>query len=682
MKGITADLKKPLESLMDLYDHLTNLSDIDYLRDHKISNYISEKVRVVGEIRRLADNTDDVQALNYYAGLILNKEPFLPHDVAEAERCLISAADKGSALAQYNLARLYSGEFAYDYDETSHKADAERYIKALEQNDDMYSAYFLAQYYIKNERYEEGHANLEAAVAASVPEALVYKAKAFINGRLPGIEKDGKQAFSMFKRAYERCMVVGEERLAQPNLKYEILYHLGCMYINGWGVLVNGYTGRCLIVKAALRHPEARNYCETVMYDWYEQMVEEVEKLDVDSLFEGLSAASDFRKIMQKAGAYAHGEDGEEYDMEILIPDHDASDDDDDHGDDDDGSEFDPMSIFTGDNPPKVKVYNYDGQDDYFNRDHKGDNSFENIERRAPKIRIKALDKAEIDRIFEPLDNMIGLGHIKKEVRSIVNLVQLNAMRETQGLPRIPVSTHMVFTGPPGTGKTSVARLVGDILWEIGYLNSGHVVEVARQDLVGEYIGWTANMTQKALDAANGGIFFLDEAYTLSNSDYGRDFGYEAIDVINKYMEDNRDDMVVIVAGYKDEMANFLRANPGLKSRFKHELEFKPMDHEQLHAVYKSFCNQYKMVLSDDAEALLQKVLKRADRQGEFHRSNARGVRDMFERMLVKQAERLAENFADLTEADLVTIEKQDIFMPETFNDGNITYLPNKKKDD
>ena len=129
-------------------------------------------------------------------------------------------------------------------------------------------------------------------------------------------------------------------------------------------------------------------------------------------------------------------------------------------------------------------------------------------------------------------------------------------------------------------------------------------------------------------------------------------------------------------------MGRFLASNPGLKSRFKHELDFKPMDAEQLYSVYKSFCKKYQMVLSEDADTLLEKVLKRADRQGEFHKSNARGVRDMFERMLVKQAERLAENFSNLSEADLVTIEKQDIYMPETFNDGNITYLPNKKKDD
>tara|TARA_Y100000296_G_scaffold2495_1_gene2929 strand:- start:148155 stop:150167 length:2013 start_codon:yes stop_codon:yes gene_type:complete len=670
MKSITADLQKPFESLKALYAHLSSLSDLEYLREHKIINYISEKVRVVGEVRRLADHTEDVRALNCYAELILNKAPYLPHDAAEAEHCLIRAAKQGSVKAQYNLVKLYSGAFAYDYDTDSRKDDIERYIAALNEADDDYAAYFLAQYYITHDQIEDGHAKLEQAVAANVPEALNFKAKAYMNGRLAGVEKDGKLAFSMFKRAYERCLVIGEDKLVEPDLKYEILYHLGCMYVNGWGVLINGYTGRCLILKAAERNEEARKYCETIMaeYEWYAPMKEEVKNLDVDSLFEGSSAATDFRKIIQTVH-----ESASEYDMDIEVELKD--------NEPQDNGGFDPMSMFEGDNP-NIKVYNYDADEDFFSHVHEGTPQFGGAERRAPKVRLQALNKDELDKIFAPLDDLVGLGHIKKEVRSIVNLVQLNAMRETQGLPKIPVSTHMVFSGPPGTGKTTVARLVGDILWEIGYLSSGHVVEVARQDLVGEYIGWTANMTSKALHAAKGGVFFLDEAYTLSNDDSGRDFGYEAIDAINKFMEDNREDTLVIVAGYKDEMGRFLASNPGLKSRFKHELDFKPMDAEQLYSVYKSFCKKYQMVLSEDADTLLEKVLKRADRQGEFHKSNARGVRDMFERMLVKQAERLAENFSDLSETDLVTIEKQDIYMPETFNDGNITYLPNKKKDD
>jgi AAA+ superfamily predicted ATPase len=188
-------------------------------------------------------------------------------------------------------------------------------------------------------------------------------------------------------------------------------------------------------------------------------------------------------------------------------------------------------------------------------------------------------------------------------------------------------------------------------------------------------------MTSKALKAAKGGIFFLDEAYMLSNSESANDFGQEAIDTINKYMEDNRGDMLVIAAGYKDEMVNFMISNPGLKSRFKHELDFKPMDNEQLYAVYEQFCKQYELSLDEEATSLLHKVLHRAHRLGEFHKSNARGVRDMFERMLVKQAQRLAEEGFDLESADLQTIVKQDIYVPETINDGNVTFLSSKKDD-
>ena len=690
MKCISADLKKPLESLEALYTHLCRLADIGYLGEKKIENYISEKVRVVGEIRRLAESTEDRKALNYYAELVLNKAAYIPHDVSEAAECLMRSCKLGDLKAHYLLLCLYSGQFDAGYDAAEHEEDIQRHLAALKMLDDNnYAHYFLAKFYFDNDELEPALSHFELAVTAHIPEALCFKAKACMRGNIAGIEKDGKKAFTLFKKAYERCIVLGDGALMQPDLKHDILYHLGCMYINGFGVLANGYTGRCLIVKASEKNKEAQKYCESQLAgsEWFDDLCRDVQNLDVDSFFDGTSASLDFKKIINdddqwRVSAYAKfytadDDNGEDADDETLSADDEQS--------EKNTEIFDPMAQY---GEPDAEIHVYEREEDYYDQDeHRHlnrdgeENKFAVENKRAPKIRLEPLNKKAIDKIFEPLEQMIGLSEIKKEVRSIVNLMQLNALRKTQKLPAIPVSAHMVFSGPPGTGKTTVARLVGDILWELGYLSSGHVVEVARQDLVGEYIGHTAKETQRALAAARGGIFFLDEAYTLSMSDSSRDFGYEAVDTINKYMEDHRDDMVVIAAGYKDEMAGFLNANPGLNSRFKHHLDFEPMDGDQLFAVYSEMCKQYKLELSEDAGELLLKVLKKAHRQGEFHKSNARGARDMFERMLVKQAQRFADDMDNIDTADLQTILKQDIYVPDTIRDGNITYLSSKKDD-
>tara|TARA_R110002124_G_scaffold64985_2_gene177813 strand:- start:624470 stop:626491 length:2022 start_codon:yes stop_codon:yes gene_type:complete len=673
MKTISADLSDPIKSFDDLYEHLCLLSDVAYLREQKIENYISEKVRVVGEIRRLADATTDPKVLTRYAELILNKAPHLPHDITEAENSLIRASDAHYVRADFLLMNLYINKYGYDFDPESYRDDVENHLNILIENTTTpYAAYYLASFYRIIENHSEAMKYLDVALAANLPEALAFKAHAHFKGDIEGIEKDGKKSYALYRKAYERCVALGEEALDKPHLKYEILYHLGCMYINGWGVVQNGHTGRCLVFKAAEKNDTAKKYCSQFLSmtneEWYQRLQEDVKNLDIDSLFEGGSPALDFCKSNRNTNANANKQNSESADDAaqkpvVVIDEHDI---------------FDPMAIFLDPNA-KIEIREYNGEDEYDLRG-KEDDIFK-ADRRSPKVRLDPLTKDKIDEIFKPLDQLVGLGHIKQEVRSIVNLVQLNRMRVTKGLPEIPVGMHMVFAGPPGTGKTTVARLIGDILWEIGYLDSGHVIDVSRHDIVGEYVGWTANMTSKALKAAKGGIFFLDEAYMLSNSESANDFGQEAIDTINKYMEDNRGDMLVIAAGYKDEMVNFMISNPGLKSRFKHELDFKPMDNEQLYAVYEQFCKQYELNLDEEATSLLHKVLHRAHRLGEFHKSNARGVRDMFERMLVKQAQRLAEGSFDLENADLQTIVKQDIYVPETINDGNVTFLSSKKDD-
>ncbi|TDD42370.1 right-handed parallel beta-helix repeat-containing protein [Saccharopolyspora elongata] len=249
---------------------------------------------------------------------------------------------------------------------------------------------------------------------------------------------------------------------------------------------------------------------------------------------------------------------------------------------------------------------------------------------------------AELEGPLAELDSLIGLDGVKHEVLGLINLIKMTQRRQQMGLPMPPMSRHLVFAGPPGTGKTTVARLYGSVLAELGILARGHMVEVARADLVAQYIGATAIKTAEVVNKAMGGVLFIDEAYTLSSQSGGNgpDFGQEAIDTLMKMMEDHRDEIVVIVAGYSELMEQFLASNPGLASRFSKTVEFPNYSVEELVTITTNLCRKHYYELTDDAVDALTDYFERVPKNDTF--GNGRVARKLFEAMVSNQASRLA----------------------------------------
>ncbi len=248
----------------------------------------------------------------------------------------------------------------------------------------------------------------------------------------------------------------------------------------------------------------------------------------------------------------------------------------------------------------------------------------------------------ELSGPLRELNSLIGLRGVKAEVTALINLIKMSQVRLQMGLPMPPMSRHLVFAGPPGTGKTTVARLYGTVLKELGILSKGHMVEAARADLVGQYIGSTAIKTTELITKAMGGVLFIDEAYTLSagSGGSGPDFGQEAIDALMKMMEDHRDELVVIVAGYSELMEKFLESNPGLASRFTRTVEFPNYSVEELVTITSNLCAKHYYELTDDAVDALVTYFTRIPKNATF--GNGRVARKLFEAMINNQASRLA----------------------------------------
>ena len=273
------------------------------------------------------------------------------------------------------------------------------------------------------------------------------------------------------------------------------------------------------------------------------------------------------------------------------------------------------------------------------------------------EIKENVAPEPEIDPMDE-LEELTGLESIKHDVKELIAYVKVQKMRSEKGLKSVPVSLHLVFTGNPGTGKTTVARIIAKLYKKIGVLSKGQLVEVDRSGLVAGYVGQTAIKTGEKIKEAKGGVLFVDEAYALAKD--GDDYGQESIDTILKAMEDNRDDFVVIVAGYTEPMKKFIDSNPGLRSRFNKYINFEDYSIDELIAIFNSYCRKYEYsVGEEDLERIGNLIkLRKAKSDGNF--ANAREVRNMFEEIITNQARRISL-MEDPTEEDMKQILFADI---------------------
>ena len=268
-------------------------------------------------------------------------------------------------------------------------------------------------------------------------------------------------------------------------------------------------------------------------------------------------------------------------------------------------------------------------------------------------------EKPSLEELLAQLDALVGLDEVKKDVKSLINLMKVRKLRQENDLPVPPMSLHMVFLGNPGTGKTTVARLVGGLYAAIGVLSKGQLIEVDRSGLVAGYVGQTALKTQEVIKSALGGVLFIDEAYSLASGGEN-DFGREAIETILKAMEDHRDDLIVIVAGYNEPMTKFINSNPGLESRFNKYFYFPDYTGEQLMAIFRGQCKKNGYTLSADAESAALKLFDELYAERDDNFGNGRDVRNCFEDMVVRQSNRVAA-MESSTRDDLMTILPEDL---------------------
>ena len=277
--------------------------------------------------------------------------------------------------------------------------------------------------------------------------------------------------------------------------------------------------------------------------------------------------------------------------------------------------------------------------------------------------------KTEIAKILNLLnEELVGLTPVKSRIREIAALLLIDKLRRNLGITAANPGLHMSFTGSPGTGKTTVGLKMADILYQLGYIKKGHLLTVTRDDLVGQYIGHTAPKTKEVLKKAMGGVLFIDEAYYLYKPDNERDYGAESIEILLQVMENQRDDLVVILAGYKEPMDRFYESNPGLSSRIANHIDFPDYSTEELLRIAKLMLEDQQYQLTPDAESALTRYIQKRKEKPLF--ANARSVKNALDRARMRQANRIFDSRDQvLTKKELVNLEAEDILQSTIFND-------------
>ena len=265
-----------------------------------------------------------------------------------------------------------------------------------------------------------------------------------------------------------------------------------------------------------------------------------------------------------------------------------------------------------------------------------------------------------LEQLMEELNTLVGLKSVKQDLTNLINLVKIRKLREERGMKQPDITLHLVFSGNPGTGKTTVARLLAKIYKALGVVSEGQLVEVDRSGLVAGYVGQTATQTAEVVESAIGGILFIDEAYTLIKGGDEKDFGQEAVDTLLKLMEDNRDDLIVIVAGYTDKMEEFVNSNPGLKSRFNKYIFFNDYSGSELTEIFNNMAKKQEYDTDKEAAAYVEDYLTKKAKAHEENFANAREARNYLERCIERQATRIVE-IADISDDDLRTLTIEDV---------------------
>lgn len=271
-------------------------------------------------------------------------------------------------------------------------------------------------------------------------------------------------------------------------------------------------------------------------------------------------------------------------------------------------------------------------------------------------------DRRTLAELLADLDNLIGLSDVKTKVNDLIAFQKVQQLREHQGLYSQKRTMHLAFTGNPGTGKTTVARIVGRIYKQIGLLSKGHFVEVSRTDLIAGYQGQTALKVKKVIEQAKGGVLFIDEAYSITENDHSDSYGRECLTELTKALEDYRDDLVVIVAGYTEPMEHFFKSNPGLKSRFNTYIEFPDYSGAELHEMLIKLCEKNAYRISEDAAIIIRQALDEQASKNSENFSNGRLVRNLYDNLVMNQAKRIFAKGSDVSDPEVLSLITTDDF--------------------
>jgi stage V sporulation protein K len=269
-----------------------------------------------------------------------------------------------------------------------------------------------------------------------------------------------------------------------------------------------------------------------------------------------------------------------------------------------------------------------------------------------------------LEKVLEELNGLVGLENVKKDINELVNLLEIQKKRSAEGLKNIEIALHTVFLGPPGTGKTSVARLLSRLFKHLGFLSKGQMYETDREGMVAGFVGQTATKVDKAVEESKGGVLFIDEAYALTANNLGNDYGAEAVNTMLKRMEDHRDDLAVVVAGYTEPMKNFIESNPGLRSRFNRYFQFEHFKPDELYSIFDSFCKKSDFILTEEAIEKLKDTFELLYAKKDEGFGNARVIRNLFEKCVQSQANRIIK-LEKITSEVLKTFTEEDIPEPK-----------------